>query len=58
MQEISKNESQKVIGGASTSFSGAILSAITDLVKYVYSLGQSLGSSMRRLITGKTCSCR
>ena len=56
MQEISKNESQKVIGGAS--FSGAIINAITGLAKYVYSLGQSLGSSIRRLVTGKTCSCK
>ena len=58
MKDINKNETQAIIGGASLSLTGAILNAITSLAKYVYTLGQSLGSSMRRLVTGKTCSCK
>ena len=56
MMKIEKNELEMIIGGAS--FSGAIINAITGLAKYVYSLGQSLGSSLRRLVSGKVCSCK
>ena len=56
MKKIENNELLKTIGGAS--FSGAIVNAITGLIKYVYTLGQSLGSSLRRIATGKVCGCK
>lgn len=56
MKNIEKNELEITIGGAS--LSGAILNAITSLGKYIYSMGQSLGSSLRRLFTGKVCNCK
>lgn len=57
MRKIDNNELEITIGGAS-SFSGAIINAITGLVKYVYSLGQSFGSSFRRIASGKLCGCK
>ena len=57
MNKIENDELKITIGGAS-SFSGAIVNAVTSLVKYVYTLGQSLGSSIRRMVTGKMCSCK
>ena len=56
MINIEQNELKTIIGGAS--FSGAIVSALTNLIKYVYSLGQSFGSSMRRIATKKVCKCQ
>ena len=57
MKKIENDELRIIIGGASK-FSGAIVNAVTNLVKYVYYLGQSLGSSIRRMTTGKMCRCR
>lgn len=56
--KIEQEELKTIIGGATKSISGAIVNAITTMVKYVYSLGQSLGSSIRRIATRKVCSCR
>lgn len=56
MKVIEKEELDITVGGAS--FSGAIVNAITSLVKYVYTLGQSLGSSLRRITTGNMCKCK
>ena len=56
MINIEQSELKTIIGGAS--FSGAIVNALTGLVKYVYSLGQSLGSSIRRITTKKMCKCQ
>lgn len=57
MNKIENDELKVIIGGA-LNFSGAIVNALTGIVKYVYSLGQSLGSSIRRIVTGNMCSCR
>ncbi len=57
MEKLQNEELEITIGGAS-SFSGAIVNAVTGLIKYVYSLGQSLGSSIRRIVSGKVCSCK
>ena len=56
MKKIENNEMSNIIGGAS--LSGAILNAITNLAKYVYTLGKSFGSSLRRISTRKLCSCK
>jgi len=57
MNKIENDELKLTIGGASN-FSGAIVNAITSLVKFVYGLGQSFGSSIRRMTSGKMCSCK
>lgn len=56
MIKLENDELKLIVGGAS--FSGAIVNALTGIVKYVYSLGQSLGSSVRRIASGKMCSCK
>lgn len=57
MNKIENEELKITIGGASN-FSGAIVNAVTSLMKFVYGLGQSFGSAIRRIATGKTCSCK
>lgn len=56
MKKIEKNELMTIIGGVS--ISGAILNALRSLGNYVYSLGQSFGSSIRRIVSKKVCSCK
>ena len=57
MKKIENDELKITVGGA-TKFSGAIVNAITSLVKFVYGLGQTFGSSIRRVVSGKMCSCK
>lgn len=56
MENMKKVELEKTIGGIN--LSGSILNHLTGLIKYVYVLGQSLGSSLRRIATKKVCRCK
>ena len=56
MKEIEKKELVAIIGGGS--ISGAVLNAFLNIGKFVYSLGQSFGSSLRRISSNKVCSCK
>ena len=56
MTEIEKKELVAIIGGGS--ISGAVLNAFLNIGKFVYSLGQSFGSSLRRISSNKVCSCK
>lgn len=54
MLKINDNEMLNIIGGASIGYS--LINAITKAVNTVYSIGQSIGSSLRRVMSGKYCS--
>ena len=42
-------------GGASSGLSAAFISAVTSLIKAVYSFGQDVGSAIRRKYTNTSC---
>lgn len=54
MVKINEKEMFNVIGGATIGYS--LINAITKAVQTVYSIGQSIGSSLRRVVNGKYCS--
>ncbi len=53
MRELKKEEMLKIEGGAN--FSAAMITAITKALEVIYSIGESLGSYLRRKETGKLC---
>ena len=54
MNKLDNKAMFNVIGGASIGYS--LINAITKAVQTVYSIGQSIGSSLRRVVNGKYCS--
>ncbi len=54
MNNINKNELKNVVGGA-ISLSGALISALKGYFGTVLSIGQSLGSAIRRIANGNLC---
>lgn len=50
---LSKEESIAYVGGGK--ISAAMISAATSLFRSIYEMGQNFGSTIRRLIAGKTC---
>ena len=50
---LTKEESITYIGGGK--ITAALLSAATTLIKSIYSMGQNLGSTIRRLISKTPC---
>lgn len=50
---LEKEETITYIGGAK--ITASIISATTALVKYLYSMGQNFGSTIRRLVTKTSC---
>ena len=53
MREIDKKEMMNVEGGAS--FSASMLNAIYRTIEVIYSIGESLGSFIRRVTEKKMC---
>ena len=53
MREIDKKEMLGVDGGAS--FTASMLTAIYKTIEVIYSIGESLGSFIRRKEEGKMC---
>ena len=53
MREIEKKEMLTVEGG--TSFSASMMNAIYKTIEVIYSIGESLGSYIRRTIEKKMC---
>jgi hypothetical protein len=49
---LKREELINVVGG---SISGTMLNAISKGINTIFEIGQSLGSSIRRFITGKLC---
>lgn len=53
MREIDKKEMKCVEGGAS--FSASMMTAIYKTIEVIYSIGESLGSYIRRVTEKKMC---
>lgn len=53
MQEIKKEEMLGIDGG--TSFSSSMLTAIYKTIEVIYSIGEALGSYLRRMQEQKMC---
>ena len=53
MREIKKEEMLKVDGGSS--ITGSMLNAIYKTINIIYSIGESLGSYIRRAVEKKMC---
>ncbi len=51
---MTNEELMNVVGGSVT-FSAALVTAIVSAFKGLYELGQSIGSSIRRVLGGKYC---
>ena len=57
MERIDNNsELMLIVGGFN--ISGAIVNSFLSVGKFIYSLGQSLGTSIRRIGSKKICSCK
>ena len=52
--KLTDNEAGCYVGGASA-ITSALVSALTSLIKTFYTMGQDLGASIKRAITGKGC---
>ena len=55
MCELQKEEMKKVKGGAAVSVS-SVLDAIAKVVSTIFSIGQAVGSAIRRGSSGSYCS--
>lgn len=53
MKELKKEELLNVVGGAT--WSASMLNALSRAVSTLMDLGRSLGTSIRRSISGKVC---
>ncbi len=53
MKELEKKEMLEISGGAS--LTASMLSAIYHTIEVLYKIGESLGSYIRRKISGKMC---
>lgn len=53
MREIDKMEMLDVEGGAS--FSASMMTAVYKTIEVIYSIGESLGSYIRRVVEKKMC---
>ena len=47
------NELDKIIGGSSVN--GTLLNAFTTIIKFIYEVGEGIGSSLRRIGEGDLC---
>ena len=55
MREVEKMEMLNIEGGSSDTISGTVLNAIYKLIDTIYSVGESLGSYIRRVTEDKMC---
>ncbi len=53
MQELKNEELLNIIGGVN--WTGVIVNALTGAAKFVYSIGQAFGSSVRRISNNNLC---
>lgn len=54
MNKLNEEELYEINGGAS--LTGVLVNAFISTGKFIYSLGQSLGTSIRRIGSGNYCS--
>lgn len=55
MNKLDNSELMLIVGGFS--ITGTIINALTSAGKFIYSLGQSLGTSIRRISSNNLCTC-
>ena len=55
MSELKKEEMKKIQGGTAVSVSSA-LNAVAKIVSTIFSMGQAVGSAIRRARAGSYCS--
>ena len=53
MDKVLDKELDKIIGGSSVS--GTLLNAFTTIIKFIYEVGEGIGSSLRRIGEGDLC---
>lgn len=53
MEKLNNNELYEINGGVT--LNGILINAITNAGKFIYTIGQSLGSSLRRKSGGNYC---
>ena len=53
MDKVLDDELDKIIGGSSVS--GTLLNAFTTIIKFIYEVGEGIGSSLRRIGEGDLC---
>lgn len=53
MDKVLDNELDKIIGGSSVN--GTLLNAFTTIIKFIYEVGEGIGSSLRRIGEGDLC---
>ncbi len=52
IQELKTNEMEKISGG---NVSSSVINAVVNAVNIIYELGEKIGSSINRLISGTYC---
>lgn len=50
-----ENEKLDIICGGGVSFTGTLVSALTDVIKMLYDAGHAVGSSVRRVKEKELC---
>ena len=53
MDKVLDDKLDKIIGGSSVS--GTLLNAFTTIIKFIYEVGEGIGSSLRRIGEGDLC---
>ncbi len=54
MENLDKENMKMIIGGG-VSITGSLISAVTDLIKTIYGIGQALGGAIRRIQSNNLC---
>lgn len=53
MEKIKEEELEKIVGGAT--ISGTLINSFATILKTIYSLGKSFGTSLRRMSSNNLC---
>ncbi len=56
MKDINEIKLKEITGG--TNITGSLVDAITSLIGFVYDIGKSIGSSIRRISSDNLCSLK
>ena len=54
MEKIDNDKLENIVGGSST-ITGTILSAFTNIIRILYDAGEGVGSAIRRLSENELC---
>lgn len=53
MEKLTEEELESIVGGAT--ISGTLINSFSTILKTIYSLGKSFGSSLRRMSSNNLC---